>query len=39
MRHLVERFSANLWNRVDLDCADEIQMFVTHDEKAAVQAF
>ena len=24
MRHLVERFYADLWNRVDLDCADEI---------------
>lgn len=24
MRRLVERFYADLWNRVDLDCADEI---------------
>jgi predicted ester cyclase len=24
MRHLVERFYADLWNQVDLDCADEI---------------
>lgn len=24
MRHLVERFYADLWNRVDLDSADEI---------------
>jgi len=24
MRHLVERFYADLWNRVDLDCANEI---------------
>jgi predicted ester cyclase len=24
MRHLVQRFYADLWNRVDLDCADEI---------------
>jgi steroid delta-isomerase-like uncharacterized protein len=24
MRHLVERFYADLWNRVDLDCAGEI---------------
>jgi len=24
MRHLVERFYVDLWNRVDLDCANEI---------------
>lgn len=24
MRHLVERFYGDLWNKVDLDCADEI---------------